>query len=1057
MDIKNGQKILDAMQMTGIYVIREEDHGILYYNRRVKEVAPHVQVGTPCHQLFSKCCSNCPLITIGNRYENRSITYGSLFGDAADIVATRIQWENQVPAFLITVTPHLEASVYSYHKILRANLSQDTYNVIKANPQDLLHTNYDTQSLSQWLRLFVRNGHVHKDDIRNFLAFTQAENLKSALRSGQKILSFVYRRKSGDGFRWNIMEVVPDTNCSDTSHTIMLYIKDIHEIYRESIEREEIHLRNQEIIHSLGEQNFFICIIGLETGIVNPVRMDKNLYPDAMMELLQWDAVIESYIQPQIHEGYRHEFLQKFSLESIRKARLAGIPKVDFLCLQQIGGWQRYVSVTAHLSQKNKETSYVVLAMQDVDERIHQELEHRLQDMRLAAIVKSRYSMMNTVHLDTGQYEPVWLGEGKGLGKTAPEDYRSFFERALSTFVYEEDRQMFQKLFSLEHLREKAAETENYLEEACQFRIQNGHLRWIESRILYIRQEDNTMVNILGRDITRKKFQEEERLRSAQEKAYIISGLSSMFFSTYYIDLEYDTFRTVTQRREVGQVLGNWNRYSSAIHTYAEHFIHPEDSKEYLSVMDPQNLVRTLNPEHHFVAVEYRQKRKGGEGAAKEDQWIRATVVLAQTVDGHPKTALYAAQDVTESKRKEARERRALKEACDAANHANASKSEFLSRMSHDIRTPMNGIIGMAAIATSHLDDKNRVLDCLNKIGLSSQHLLSLINEVLDMSKIESGKFALSHDPVSLSDMIRNLEAMIRVPAQEKGHTFMIYPLDIAHPNIIGDMVRLQQIFMNILGNAVKYTPPGGTIQMKISETPAKEQGYGCYEFAIWDNGIGMSQEYIKKIFDPFSRAEDSRTSKIEGAGLGMTITQHIVHMMNGQIHIESQPGAGSRFTVTLILKQQDTADPKPGGPPADGPLGAFGELSFDGKRVLLVEDNELNREIAEEILGTTGVIVESAVNGQEALNIFRDSPPGYYDLIFMDIQMPMMNGHEATRAIRALPRPDASSVPIVAMSANAFTDDILASRESGMNEHITKPLDLGLLMSRLRYWLERA
>ncbi|MBD5470190.1 MAG: response regulator [Lachnospiraceae bacterium] len=529
----------------------------------------------------------------------------------------------------------------------------------------------------------------------------------------------------------------------------------------------------------------------------------------------------------------------------------------------------------------------------------------------------------------------------------------------------------------------------------------------------------------------------------------IIGSLSSMFFATYYINLEKDTFRPVTQKEAVENVLGDERNYTQGIKLYAESFICPEDHETYLKCFDRQNLLDTLCKEQSFVATEYRML----PDAQNKRAWIRASVVLAETAeDGSPKRAVYVAQDVTESKQKEEREQQALREACEAANHANEAKSEFMSRMSHDIRTPMNAIIGMTAIAEKYLDDKERVADCLNKITVSSKHLLSLINEVLDMSKIESGKIELVEEEVNLADLIDNLVTMIRPVIQEKNHSLAVDIANVEHENVIGDSVRMQQIFMNILSNAAKYTLDGGKIELNVVERPSGIQGYGSYEFMFRDNGIGMSKEFLEKLFEPFSREANSRVNKIEGTGLGMAIARNIARIMNGDIVVESTLGKGTTFVVTLSFKLADVTDPNAKKKEAQSQTDY--ETALVGRRVLLVEDNALNREIAEEVIAQTGVIVESAADGKEALEMFEKSPAQYYDMIFMDIQMPVMNGYDATTAIRALEHEDAVSIPIIAMTANAFAEDIRMSRKAGMNEHLTKPLDMEQLMQCLRKWL---
>ena len=265
---------------------------------------------------------------------------------------------------------------------------------------------------------------------------------------------------------------------------------------------------------------------------------------------------------------------------------------------------------------------------------------------------------------------------------------------------------------------------------------------------------------------------------------------------------------------------------------------------------------------------------------------------------------------------------------------------------------------------------------------------------------------------------------------------------------MLGDAGRLRQVFVNILGNSVKYTPPGGLLEIEVHEKDSRQHGYSCYDFIFRDNGVGMDEEFVRRIFEPFSRAEDSRISSIEGTGLGMTIAQNIVRIMGGSIAVKSQPGEGSQFTVTIFLRQQDGAVPLQ----EEETL----EVSLQGRRLLLAEDNEINREIACEILAEAGASVDCAENGRQALERFTEAAPGYYDMILMDIQMPVMNGYEAARAIRSLPRPDGAAIPIIAMSANAFAEDIGESRAAGMNAHVTKPLDIPKLLQCLDHWLSR-
>lgn len=1174
---KNYEALLDSLQTTGIYVVREDNHQILYFNKRVKAVEPGIEIGMVCDDLWPGGCDICPAAQVKEGKEGRVISYNSAFGEVVDVVASRILWEDNIPAFSIAVTPHADITGYTYSKILRVNLTTDTMQVIKL-PEER-KPQYDIAA-SEWFRKFIAEGNVYDRDVQCFENFIQLDYLRRELASGTKLLTCTYRRKVDTVFRWHIIEIYPDFSYSADNQVIMLYVRDVHDIHGASLDMEEINIQNQEIIKTLGEMNFGVHVVDLKTGAVNSVRIAEDLQNVTTEEIIQWDDLLHKAMQEFFHPASRSKLWKDYSVEGLRQLWKCGARNKEIVCQRMLRGRYRYVSVMVHFYQRDLSTTYAIVALQDVDERIRRDIRQGQQDRRIAAIIKSRYSVMTTVDLETGICERVYLNETDNLKADGIGEYQEYIELALKKILHEDDIEKCKQAFELANLKKRAEQVEDYDEETHEFRLKGSGEKWIEEHAIFVRQNDNVIVNIMERDITEMKRKEAEASREKEERKRIISSMSSLFFSTYYLNLENDGFQAVAQEPEVSAALQGVTTWTEVLEIYAGQFVHPDDAGEYIRSMNIRSIQEKLTPEKPFWAMEYRKATKV-DGQMVEKGWIRATVILAQFKDGKAVNALYVAQDVTESKQKERQEQQILKEAYDSAMHANASKSEFLSRMSHDIRTPMNAIIGMTAIAGTHLDDPDRVSDCLNKITVSSKHLLSLINEVLDMSKIESGKIDLAEEEFNLSDLIQNLMIMIRPTAEAKGHQLSCHIAEIEHEDVIGDVMRLQQVFMNILGNAVKYTPAGGMLEIEIAEKTSKAYGYGCYEFVFKDNGIGMSKEYLQKIFEPFSRAEDSRVSKIEGTGLGMTIALNIVHMMNGEIEIDSEEGRGSKFTVTVFLKQQNrekedmaqfedlsvlVVDDNPDDceatcivlndlgmkgkwvtngsdavesiweahrkqedffavildwkmPQMDGletakeirkkvgteiPIiilsaydwssmeveakqaGISGFISkplfksklvylfkkiaseeksdgasvdtlleqdFTGRRILLVEDNEINREIAQEIIGSAGVTVESAMDGKEALDIFIEKGEGYYDLIFMDIQMPVMNGHEAARAIRSLDRPDAAEIPIIAMTANAFTEDAMASKNAGMNEHIAKPLNIEQLMDCMQRW----
>ena len=370
----------------------------------------------------------------------------------------------------------------------------------------------------------------------------------------------------------------------------------------------------------------------------------------------------------------------------------------------------------------------------------------------------------------------------------------------------------------------------------------------------------------------------------------------------------------------------------------------------------------------------------------------------------------------------------------------------------------MNAIVGMSAIAEANIDDRERMKDCLNKIKIASHHLTNLVNEVLDMSRIESGKINLVTEDFDLAELVEDVMTISQTKAEEKQQE-LILNMNIRNRKVMGDNLSLQKVFNNILGNAVKYTQKGGRIRFQVEELSSLHQNYGYYRFIIADNGFGMSEEFQKKLFEPFERSGDPRVESIEGTGLGMPIAYNLIQLMKGDIQVKSELDKGSEFTITLFLPLQSEEEKKE----QENREEKEETAAFPGKRVLLVEDNELNIEIAMEILkmfelevtlGMTGVQVEVAGDGGQAVRMFEAAPEGYYDLIFMDIQMPVMDGYTAAKKIRDSGRKDAGTIPIVAMTANAFSEDVQKAIHTGMNDHLAKPIDIQLLVKILKKWL---
>ena len=407
-----------------------------------------------------------------------------------------------------------------------------------------------------------------------------------------------------------------------------------------------------------------------------------------------------------------------------------------------------------------------------------------------------------------------------------------------------------------------------------------------------------------------------------------------------------------------------------------------------------------------------------------------------------------AMKEMEESNKKLKKAKDITTEALQTAENANKAKTDFLSNMSHDIRTPMNAIIGMTSLIRHDAGNKAKVIEYADKIDISSQHLLGIINNVLDMSKIEAGKTVFKYTDFSILDFITELNTIFHSQIDEKNQTLTIIKENIRHEWVNGDQVHLMQIFSNLVSNAVKYTQEGGKIQFLVEECETKSSVYAKYRFLVSDNGMGMSADFKDTIFDAFTRAESSMTNKIQGTGLGMAITKNLVEAMGGTIDVESELGQGSCFEVLIDLRiAEDRFVSSAEQAEKDEPAGNV----LKGMRFLCAEDNELNAEILMELLKIEGAECTICENGKRVLEAFEQSAPGDYDMILMDVQMPVMNGYEATKAIRRSSHELAKTIPIIAMTANAFSEDIQHSLAAGMNAHVSKPVEMKVLEKTIR------
>ncbi len=584
---------------------------------------------------------------------------------------------------------------------------------------------------------------------------------------------------------------------------------------------------------------------------------------------------------------------------------------------------------------------------------------------------------------------------------------------------------------------------ENCRVKSYEYRHNYGdHIGWVRASFILVAMKDGKVDSYM---LTFMDIDKEKRLEEEQKKEHTILSLAIAGSYDEICEIDLDNDKMFDIRIVDGYTVRKENElsYTEYIKLLGEKYIHPDDKEEYKKVTSREHMEKMLGDETAEFYWEFRLREN-----PSSENYVWKSFLHKRIPNSPAKAIMQFINDITERKSAELATRKALRDAFDMANNANNAKSDFLSKMSHDIRTPMNAIIGMTYIAQSNIENGDKVEDCLKKIDVSSKHLLELINDVLDMSKIESGKMDLAQENINLSELVGGVADMLKTSIEEKKHTFEVELRNIINNNVIGDSLRIRQVLVNLLSNAIKYTPEGGNISLTVEELPSEYNDTAHYEIRIKDNGIGMTKEYMSTMFEPFTRATDSRTSKIQGTGLGMTITKQIVNMMNGDIRVESEVDKGSEFIVTIFLKMSDIKHDVNDGDDE------MPESDFTGKKILLAEDNEINTEIALEILSFTGADIESASDGRDAFKKVRDMGDGYYDIVLMDVQMPVMNGYEATRKIRELGTEYAAKLPIIACTANAFAEDIRDANDAGMNGHVTKPLNLGELLRVMNKWL---
>lgn len=545
---------------------------------------------------------------------------------------------------------------------------------------------------------------------------------------------------------------------------------------------------------------------------------------------------------------------------------------------------------------------------------------------------------------------------------------------------------------------------------------------------------------ILTRSYRAKELAAQETNRAQESKLQSMLSLNKIYTACFAVDLQKNTFSTLYCTKEVRNIVGDEGSAQDGIRKLCDTIVTPEFAEPMRMFIDLSTLNERL-ADKEVITCEYKGIFTG---------WCQAYFIAGdRDENGVFKNAFFAARTIQEEKEKEEAQNRNLAAALTAAKSANRAKSAFLFNMSHDIRTPMNAIAGFAELLEKNAEDKVKVIDYATKIQSSNATLLTLVNNVLEMARLESGKTIVEEEYWDIRLFNETLTNVFADSMKKHGLYFQ-KTTDITHHHVLCDTTKVQKIFLNLLSNAMKFTPPGGSVKFDMTEIQSELDGFATFKVTIEDDGIGMSEDFVKSIFDDFTKERSSTESGVEGSGLGMAIVKNLVDFLGGKISVESAIGSGSKFTVILPLKIATQED-------IDAPEKEARELQkrdFTGKRVLLAEDNELNAEIAMAILKEAGIEVDRVENGKECYKKLEEASNKYYDIILMDIQMPIMNGYEATREFRGMPQPEKAEIPIIAMTANAFDEDRRNSLIAGMNAHLAKPIDVNDLFKTLNKFI---
>lgn len=973
--------------------------------------------------------------------------------DITDAHKRQEQRENQQKAAMARdqLLSGVTKMLYSYN--LTVNMETWKYSLITGTGMDkVLET---MQHNDDYVLLYAKlHKNIAEEDKENLEKLIGIQALKEKMNVSGFVGTLSCRVISGEESEWHEVNLFMGTN-EDGVTVANILGRDITESHeqQEAKERElKASAAKDQILSDITKTLYsYNATVNLNTGKYSLI------VGTGMEEFIEYFAKTDDYEQAcdyllsKALPEYPSEMNRRFSLDALRAQKnLSGhIGQIEYAAETENGvGWYE---VNAFMGVDEDGNPIANILGRDITET-HEAQERRENELKAVAakdqilsdITKTLYSYNLTLNLVSGKYSLI-VGTGmKDFVQIfeSTDDYETAYRRKIQ-YVTEEHIEAFDNFSSLSALRNRKNETGyiGNLEYAA--KTEKG-IEWHEINIFLGTDENGEPIaNILGRDITEAHEQQEikeRELRASDARDQILSGITKMLYSynmTVNINTGKYTLITGTGLDKTVKTMQATDRYDIIYQNFLQNVDpkYKERGKELLSL----DRYRGKQEKTGYLGTEEFPMHYG-----EKPEWHEINVFAGYDENGDGIINILG-RDVTE-----AHDKADTKAQLEIANASNAAKSAFLFNMSHDIRTPMNAIIGFTELLEKHLDDKELAREYIKKIQTSNDFLLSLINNVLEMARIESGKETLDESCWNAYKFNDSLYSLFDSQMKEKGIEFT-RTSQVIHPEVICDETKLREVFLNILSNALKYTPSGGKVTMRLTELTSDKPGYAVYQTVIEDTGIGMSEEFLPHLFEEFTRERSSTESRVTGTGLGMPIVKKLVDLMHGTIEVKSQIGKGTKFTVTLPHRIAEKASDDP-----------FMKKSleyetgcFKGKRILLAEDNELNAEIAITILEEAGFEVEHAADGIICVDMMEKAPSGYYDLILMDIQMPNMDGYKATQTIRKFTDAEKAGITIVAMTANAFEEDKRNAYKAGMNWHIAKPIKVDELMSALTAILE--